>query len=277
MQKLIPNCLLLVVLGGLSPVMAQTKLDLRTQSRNVDFTSALSTKPFKTGDFLPAICAVGELFFRTNSPAGKNLHGCTTTNAWTAQSVGSSLGGVLRYIATFSAQTSLTITSVMHGFDSPDMLVTCYNAAAPAALIQPTSVTIDSTSFSVSIAFSAAQSGRCILNAPGVPSVSGEGIVQNGPVFSVDPATVPSFLTVKTSLAAWTISAQSCADRTLPLLGAGTLDAVVPIWPVDLPASLSGSMFVSAAEIVTIRLCNFSLTAASLPVRFFGAAVIKSF
>src|SRR5471032_998581 len=49
---------------------AQTRVDLRTQSRNVDFSAATSTKPSKTGTTLPATCSVGETFLKTNAAAG---------------------------------------------------------------------------------------------------------------------------------------------------------------------------------------------------------------
>jgi len=62
---------------------AQTSVDLRTQSKNVDFSGATSTKPAKTGTSLPSTCSTGEVFFRTSVPAGSNLYGCTATNTWT--------------------------------------------------------------------------------------------------------------------------------------------------------------------------------------------------
>jgi len=62
---------------------AQTLVDLRTQSKSVDFTSANTTKPFKSGTILPAACSLGETFFKTNAPAGSNLYACTSPNAWT--------------------------------------------------------------------------------------------------------------------------------------------------------------------------------------------------
>ena len=63
----------------------QTLVDLRTQSKSVDFTGAITTKPFKSGTFLPATCTVGEAFFKTNAPAGSNLYTCTSLNSWTLQ------------------------------------------------------------------------------------------------------------------------------------------------------------------------------------------------
>ena len=63
---------------------AQTQLDLRTQTRNVDF-SGVPTKTFRTGSVLPATCSVGETFFRLGAPAGKSFYGCTAQNVWTLQ------------------------------------------------------------------------------------------------------------------------------------------------------------------------------------------------
>src|SRR4029077_2268631 len=63
-----------------------TQLDLHFQSRDVDFSSANATKPFKSGTTFPSVCAVGEMFFMLNAPAGANLYGCTSLNAWTLES-----------------------------------------------------------------------------------------------------------------------------------------------------------------------------------------------
>ena len=66
----------------------QTQVDLRTQSKSVDFTSAPSTKPFAAGPALPATCGVGQMFFLTSAPIAQNVYGCSTANTWTLQSGG---------------------------------------------------------------------------------------------------------------------------------------------------------------------------------------------
>lgn len=76
-----------------SVVQAQTSVDLRTQSKSVDFSGAVSTKPFKEGTALPATCAVGEAFFKTDAPSGQNLYGCTALNAWTMLTSSSYIAG----------------------------------------------------------------------------------------------------------------------------------------------------------------------------------------
>jgi hypothetical protein len=68
------------------PAGAQTRIDLRTQGKNVDFSAATSTKPFRTGTVLPGSCSVGETFFKTDVVAGQNLYACTAQNVWTLQS-----------------------------------------------------------------------------------------------------------------------------------------------------------------------------------------------
>jgi len=71
-----------------------TQVDLRTQSKGVDFSGANTTKSFKTGTVLPATCSVGEAFFQTNAAAGLNFYGCTGVNTWTLQSGGTLSGDV---------------------------------------------------------------------------------------------------------------------------------------------------------------------------------------
>jgi hypothetical protein len=73
----------LVLLAAAIAANGQTQVDLRTQARNVDFSSASSTKPTRTGNTLPAACQIGELFFKLNAAAGQNLYACTSLNVWT--------------------------------------------------------------------------------------------------------------------------------------------------------------------------------------------------
>src|SRR5579883_1804769 len=64
---------------------AQTQIDLRTQTKSIDFTAASFTKPVKTGTTLPAGCTLGELFLNVAAPAGANLFACTSLNGWSVQ------------------------------------------------------------------------------------------------------------------------------------------------------------------------------------------------
>ena len=67
---------------------AQTELDLRTQTKFVDFQNAPSTRPLKTGSVLPATCNQGEMYFLVTAAPGANVYGCAATNTWIAESGG---------------------------------------------------------------------------------------------------------------------------------------------------------------------------------------------
>jgi hypothetical protein len=73
---------------SLGMAYGQTMVDLRTQSKSVDFSAANATKPFKSGTVFPSICSVGEIFYKTDAAAGANVYACTATNAWTLEGQG---------------------------------------------------------------------------------------------------------------------------------------------------------------------------------------------
>lgn len=72
-------------LGAALLAPAQTQVDLRTQSKAVDFESAPFTKPLKGGNVLPAVCQAGELFYLKTAPAGHNIYSCVSANVWSRQ------------------------------------------------------------------------------------------------------------------------------------------------------------------------------------------------
>ena len=98
MHKWQRNRLVMLMVGVATwtavPAVGQTQVDLRTQTKSVDFTAAPSTRPVKTGTILPAVCTTGDLFFKTTAPAGSNLYACVAPNTWVLQSGGGG-GGLL--------------------------------------------------------------------------------------------------------------------------------------------------------------------------------------
>ena len=97
----------LTILGW--PLAGQTRIDLKNQTRAVDFSAATYTKPAKSGVSLPVTCGSGEMYILTSGPAGSNVYVCTATNTWNLQG-GSSSSGVLNTLAvTRTSGTVLTI------------------------------------------------------------------------------------------------------------------------------------------------------------------------
>ena len=71
---------------GLAGILAaQTQVDLRTQSKSVDFQGASMTRPIRTAASLPGTCSVNEVILLTTGAAGSNLYVCLTANNWVPQ------------------------------------------------------------------------------------------------------------------------------------------------------------------------------------------------
>jgi len=82
-----------IAAGFLTLAVVSGQIDLRTQSKNVDFSTAPSTRPFKSGTILPASCAVGQIFYKNDAAPGANIYGCVATNTWAVQGGGSGSPG----------------------------------------------------------------------------------------------------------------------------------------------------------------------------------------
>jgi hypothetical protein len=93
---------ILLLAVSVAAVTQTTLVDLRTQSKSVDFSNATLTKPARVGGALPPTCSRGEVFFNANATVGFNLYICATTNLW--QALGAGGGG--------SAATSILTSNV---------------------------------------------------------------------------------------------------------------------------------------------------------------------
>lgn len=91
-ERLIILCAALAAPGALT---AQTQVDLRTQSKSVDFSNANATRPMSAGNSLPATCVASQMFFLLTAPPGANVYACVSANQWAAQGGGGTLGGDL--------------------------------------------------------------------------------------------------------------------------------------------------------------------------------------
>lgn len=85
-------------------VLGQTQVDLRTQSKDVDFSGASAVKPFPVGTTLPVLCNTGNMFFKIDATAGTNVYGCVSGNTWASEG-----GGASGQLVVQNAATVLTI------------------------------------------------------------------------------------------------------------------------------------------------------------------------
>ena len=86
------SVLRLASLGLMSlPILhSQTLVDLKNQTKTVDFTAASTTKPMKSGSVLPATCSTAEMFFLTTAAPGANVYACVSANTWDLETGGGS-------------------------------------------------------------------------------------------------------------------------------------------------------------------------------------------
>ncbi len=89
-MRKIPIFTALWVAAALATLWGQTQVDLRTQSKSVDFSADGVTKPMSAGTALPASCTAGQMYFLESAPLGANIYACTSANVWTAQASTSS-------------------------------------------------------------------------------------------------------------------------------------------------------------------------------------------
>jgi hypothetical protein len=168
-----PACLLVASLAA--NLGAQTRVDLRTQSKSVDFSSAASTKPSQAGTTLPASCALGQTFLDTAAQPGQNLYICTATNTWTVQGA----NGLANYAMPFTSATTLTVPGSTHHLGTAKLFVEVYDTETPAVLVEPNEIQINPTTYDVTVTFASPQSGTLVLSA------AGGGGGSAGPVTSV--------------------------------------------------------------------------------------------
>ncbi len=102
--------------AGAAVIYGQTQVDLKTQSKTVDFSNAPETRPVKTGTVLPAACNQGDLFYLTTAVPGANVYGCVAVNTWALESgSGGGAGGTVTVDASSTTVGSRSVINFIAG------------------------------------------------------------------------------------------------------------------------------------------------------------------
>jgi hypothetical protein len=252
-------------------LVGQTALDLRTQAKNVDFTSAATTKPNKSGTALPATCGVGETFFLTSAAAGQNLYGCTAANTWSpiganTLPANSQPGQVLEWNGSaWQAKSGLGVNLALAFASIADG--TCAEQSAPLSFPWPAGSPVTLTMPSQ---YCDTTNGTCYAPAGLLPSaritntgvatvrmcnfsgaaqtlpMANYGVVQYGASPTTAPLTFPE------------INDGACATLSVAVPGATAASAIA----LGLPPTLEPGLFVAGTpagpNAVTISACNWS-------------------
>ncbi len=259
----------MAVAVGVSGLVAQTKVDLRTQSKSVDFTGATLTKPARSASSLPGTCTAGEMFYLN----GAGMYYCPTTNNWAKLETvsgttvsgdcarfdangnvvdgGAACGGGPNFQQSFTNATSVTLT---HNLNSTGLVFACFDNSTTPLWILPKSVAVTNSN-TLTVTFASSQSGSCVVNANGGGST-------------------PAFLSASSSLSFGAIAQAACAQLTFSLTGANAGDVVAPGWPAALETGLTGTMAVTSSNTIAVRLCNLSGATLTPAAESFKATVM---
>lgn len=159
---------------GAAVCQGQVRIDLRTQSRNVDFGQASSTRPFQTGPILPLSCQEGEAYYLTTAMAGQNIHLCQGAGTWVKVATDAASAGAVNYTQSFSGATSVTL---QHGAGTGNVVPFCVDANGDA--MEWNSFRIVDSDTAV-VTFSVPQTGRCVVNGSGAGGSGGGLPPQSG-------------------------------------------------------------------------------------------------
>jgi hypothetical protein len=264
---IVPQLLKLVApaIMAVSGLQGQTLIDLRTQSKTVDFTSAPSTKPVKAGTSLPATCTAGEAFLKTDAMPGKGLYWCTSANTWTQQNP-NSVDKTQATSYTSGARQTFQPSAGTAGLRIGPGALPSTGLAGDLAVDAS-----DAQKLKVYDGNQWVTSGGGDTVTPGVGiTISGSSPKQVG----VDTAAVPAFLTASATVDFPSVGPGSCQEMSISLPGAATGDAVAAGWPV-LATGLVGFMQVTSPNAVAVRLCNLSGTSVDPPNNVFRATIVR--
>ena len=255
---------------------AQTQVDLAKQTKNVDFSTAATTKPAKTGAALPAACATGEYFFLTTAAAGRNTYACTATNTWTLQGGGATsvfgrTGAVVKAEGDYNLADLGDVSSVKGNTGTVQLFGGGATTASDCAMFDAAG----------NLVSAGAPCGTGSGGGGSLTVTAGFGVLTSTAgsttTVSVDTAAVPSFLTASAVIDFPSIAAASCGEQTMTLSGAAIGDGIAAGWPGALESGLAAAARVSAANTITFRLCNVTAGAINPNSASFRATILRSF
>ena len=148
--------------GGGSASGAPNYTQSFTSETSVTLTHALGTKNVLVACYDSTDLAIGPDGIDIN-PTDPWAVVVTFEEAETGRCVVNGLMNSGRYTASFSGQTTVTVTGATHGIGTNMLAVTCYDDADPRNTVGPDNVTVDDGTFDVVVTFFESETGKCVL------------------------------------------------------------------------------------------------------------------
>mgnify|MGYP005844760539 CR=1 FL=1 len=192
-----------------------------------------------------------------------------------------SIASAGNYGQSFSNQTSVVLA---HGAGSTNVIVSCYDSSDTEII--PQAVTVTSAD-SVTVTFSSATSGRCVVNSSGGSGGGGGGTVYTGTGLTgdgsvgnpvrVDPTGgVASQAVYQATIDFPAIDAGSCSEQSITATGVVAGSTLAAGFPATLQTGLVGMAYAGSGVIV-VRLCNVTAAAIDPAAATYTMRVIGGF
>lgn len=148
--------LLLVVLGLSTPTQTAAQI-IGTQP---------GPRGWRVGTVLPSTCAVGDLFFKSDATAGRNIYECATTNTWTQETGGGAVTGTANVLP---RQNSTGTGLVDSGLTDNGNVLTVNRGQQGKVTSTSVNLAITSADFSVYVTTGATNKTITLPAATGLP------------------------------------------------------------------------------------------------------------
>lgn len=139
-------------------------------------------------------------------------------------------------------------TAVVNSGAGAQVLKTSTNVTA-RTLVAGSNVTVTQGTDTITIAATGGGGGSI---------TAGTTLTESSGTYNVNGSVIPMYISGTSSLTYTSIANGACGNQTFTLAGALNGDSIAPGWPASISAGFSGTMFVSAANTITVRLCNHS-------------------
>jgi uncharacterized protein YdbL (DUF1318 family) len=111
-----------------------------------------------TPSVLPSAAQTGDIVVDTNNSNQLKIY---TGASWMTLTP---VPANANYATSFNGQTVVTVLGTTHQLGTANLIVGCYDNNSPANMIEPSTFSINQTTFDVTVRFPVAQSGRCVIN-----------------------------------------------------------------------------------------------------------------
>ncbi len=176
--------------GNMANAVDKTVANNYTAGAKQTFSASLATSGMNlTPGTLPLVPAAGDMAVDSMDANKLKVYDGVQWNT---------LATATNYVATFTGQSSVLVLGSSHRLGTANLIVDCYDASDPAQRVEPDKVLIDPLTYNVTVNFTSAQTGSCVLSGQtATGGATGDGATVSSQLGDLSfVMTTPTVLTV---------------------------------------------------------------------------------